>query len=79
MEIVLARHGETEWSRDLKHTSRTDVPLTDRGREEAKLLGRALAGRSFERILSSPMQRALETRRLAGVTPLTMPFPGRPA
>ena len=67
MEIILARHGETEWSRDLKHTSRTDIPLTDRGRAEAEQLGRALAGGSFARVLSSPLQRALETCRLAGL------------
>jgi broad specificity phosphatase PhoE len=67
MEIVLARHGETEWSRDLKHTGRTDIPLTDRGRAEAEQLGRALAGRSFGRVLSSPLQRAVETCRLAGL------------
>jgi broad specificity phosphatase PhoE len=67
MEIVLARHGETEWSRDLKHTGRTDIPLTDRGRAEAEHLGRALAGRSFARVLSSPLQRAVETCRLAGL------------
>jgi broad specificity phosphatase PhoE len=67
MEIVLARHGETEWSRDLKHTGRTDIPLTDRGRAEAEQLGRALAGRSFARVQSSPLQRAVETCRLAGL------------
>jgi broad specificity phosphatase PhoE len=67
MEIILARHGETEWSRDLKHTGRTDIPLTDRGRAEAEQLGRAVAGRSFARVLSSPLERALETCRLAGL------------
>ena len=64
-EIVLVRHGETEWSRTLKHTGRTDVPLTDEGREQAHLVGRALAGRRFGRVLSSPLQRALETCRIA--------------
>ena len=67
MEIVLVRHGETEWSRDLKHTSRTDIPLTDKGRHQAALLRDALAGRTFARVLSSPLQRALETCRLAGL------------
>jgi broad specificity phosphatase PhoE len=67
MEVVLARHGETEWSRDLRHTGRTDIPLTDRGREQAKLLRDALGGWSFARVLSSPLDRALETCRLAGL------------
>ena len=67
MEIVLARHGETEWSRDLKHTGSTDIPLTERGREEALLLRPALEGRSFAGVLSSPLERALETCRLAGL------------
>jgi broad specificity phosphatase PhoE len=66
MELVLARHGETEWSRDRRHTSRTDVPLTEPGRREAVLLRDALAAWSFERVLSSPLARALETCRLAG-------------
>jgi broad specificity phosphatase PhoE len=67
MEVVLARHSETEWSRDLKHTGRSDIPLTEHGRAEAHLLRPALAGRSFALVLSSPLERALETCRLAGV------------
>jgi broad specificity phosphatase PhoE len=65
-EIWLARHGETEWSRSGQHTGRTDVPLTDAGRQEALALGRALGGRRFALVLSSPLSRALETCRLAG-------------
>jgi broad specificity phosphatase PhoE len=63
--IVLVRHGETEWSRALKHTGRTDVPLTEDGEREARLVGKALAGFRFGRVLSSPLQRALGTARLA--------------
>jgi probable phosphoglycerate mutase len=65
-EIVLVRHGETEWSRDGRHTGHTDVPLTERGREQAEALGAALEGRSFERVLTSPLSRAADTARLAG-------------
>lgn len=65
-EIVLVRHGETEWSRDGKHTGSTDVALTERGREQAGALGATLAGRSFVRVLTSPLARATETARLAG-------------
>jgi broad specificity phosphatase PhoE len=67
MEIVLARHGETEWSRDRRHTGRTDIPLTENGRRQAGVLGDALAGRRFARVLSSPLSRALETCREAGL------------
>jgi broad specificity phosphatase PhoE len=65
MEVVLVRHGETEWSRTLKHTGRTDVPLTQEGEEQARVVGRALGGRSFGRLLSSPLRRALDTCRIA--------------
>jgi broad specificity phosphatase PhoE len=67
LEIVLARHGETEWSRDGRHTGRTDIPLTEVGRHQAQLLRGALAEWTFSLVLSSPMQRALETCRLAGL------------
>src|SRR5918996_702725 len=67
MEAVLVRHGETEWSRDRRHTGRTDVPLTEAGREQAWKLREALAGRRFELVLSRPLSRALETCRLAGL------------
>ena len=66
MEVVLVRHGETEWSRDGKHTGHTDVPLTERGREQARVVGEALRGREFGIVLTSPLSRALETCRLAG-------------
>jgi probable phosphoglycerate mutase len=64
--LVLARHGETAWSKSGQHTGRTDIPLTDVGRNQARQLGQALAGRPFSRVLSSPLSRAAETARLAG-------------
>jgi probable phosphoglycerate mutase len=65
-QVWLVRHGETEWARLLRHTSRTDVPLTDLGRRQAVALGRRLAGHRFELVLTSPRARATETARLAG-------------
>jgi probable phosphoglycerate mutase len=69
VEVVLVRHGETEWSRDLRHTGRTDVPLTEVGERQARTVGAALRGREFELVLSSPLRRALDTARLAGFEP----------
>lgn len=65
-EVFLVRHGETEWSRTGKHTGRTDIPLTERGREQAVAVGAALRGRRFALVLTSPLERAAETCRLAG-------------
>jgi broad specificity phosphatase PhoE len=66
-ELVLARHGETEWSRTGLHTGRTDVPLTEEGRRQASLLGRSLEGREFGRVFTSPLSRAADSCRLAGL------------
>jgi broad specificity phosphatase PhoE len=65
-EVVLVRHGETEWSRAGRHTGRTDVPLTEQGRRQAEAVGAALRDRDFALVLTSPLGRALETCRLAG-------------
>jgi probable phosphoglycerate mutase len=67
VEIVLVRHGETEWSRDGRHTGRTDIPLTEAGRGQAAQLAQPLSEWQFVRVLSSRLQRALETCRLAGL------------
>lgn len=65
-EVTVVRHGETEWSLSGQHTSRTDLPLTERGRERARGLASRFAGRSFTLVLSSPLLRARETCELAG-------------
>ncbi len=67
MEVVLARHGETEWSRSGQHTGRTDVPLTEAGIRNAELLAPRLEGRHFAAVFTSPLSRAVETCRLAGL------------
>lgn len=66
-EILLVRHGETEWSATGRHTSRTDVPLTDQGRRQAEALRACLQERRFALILTSPLRRAAETCRSAGL------------
>jgi broad specificity phosphatase PhoE len=65
-EIVLVRHGETEWSRTGRHTGRTDVGLTERGQQQGQAVGLALRARRFAVVLTSPLERAAETCRLAG-------------
>lgn len=67
--IYLARHGETEWARNGRHTGRTDIPLTVKGEADAVKLGRRLAGMIFSQVLSSPLIRAKRTAELAGFTP----------
>jgi len=65
--VVTVRHAETEWSLSGRHTGRTDVPLTERGRAIAAQLPQRLAGWTFARVLCSPLSRARETCELAGL------------
>jgi probable phosphoglycerate mutase len=67
-ELVLVRHGETAWSAAGKHTSYTDVPLTEDGERQARALAAALGGRRFVAVFCSPRQRAWRTAELAGLT-----------
>jgi broad specificity phosphatase PhoE len=67
-EIVLIRHGQTEWSANGRHTSYTDLELTPAGVEQARAAGRKLHGRAFAAVLSSPRKRAVDTAELAGLT-----------
>lgn len=64
--VYLARHGETAWSLSGQHTGRTDLPLTDRGEDQARALAGRLRGLTFAKVLTSPSQRALRTCELAG-------------
>ncbi len=65
-EVWLIRHGETEWSASGRHTGRTDLALTAKGREQAMLLREKLSQRPFSLVLSSPLARAVETCKIAG-------------
>ncbi|MFF5212595.1 histidine phosphatase family protein [Streptosporangium sp. NPDC000396] len=67
-EMLLLRHGETEWSRDGRHTGRTDLPLTEKGEDQTRALARLAKGRSFDLVLVSPALRARRTADLAGIT-----------
>ncbi|MEZ2348130.1 histidine phosphatase family protein [Terriglobus sp. RCC_193] len=66
-ELWLFRHGETEWSLNGKHTSYTDLPLTEHGREQATALAPVIAKTPFDLVLTSPRQRARDTAALAGL------------
>lgn len=66
-DIVLIRHGETEWSANGRHTSTTDMPLTDAGEAQARALAPALARHRFAAVLCSPRKRAQHTADLAGL------------
>jgi broad specificity phosphatase PhoE len=66
-EIVLIRHGATEWSESGRHTSYTDVDITPGGEQQARRLAAALAGWNFIAVFSSPRKRALRTAELAGL------------
>ncbi|MBG6057999.1 broad specificity phosphatase PhoE [Cryobacterium sp. MP_M5] len=72
-DIVLVRHGQTQWSIAGRHTGRTDIPLTDLGRQQADALGEMLDGRDFSLVLSSPLKRAWETMQRAGYADQGMP------
>jgi probable phosphoglycerate mutase len=65
-KLWIVRHGETTWARLGRHTSRTDVPLTRRGRDDARRIAPVLGNHAFALVLSSPKRRALDTARLAG-------------
>nr|WSY50254.1 histidine phosphatase family protein [Streptomyces sp. NBC_00886] len=67
-DLLLVRHGETEWSLSGQHTSWTDLPLTQHGEEQAKSLAPLLSGRTFALALTSPLGRAIRTAELAGIT-----------
>ncbi|MET9449042.1 histidine phosphatase family protein [Streptomyces cinerochromogenes] len=73
-DLLLVRHGETEWSLSGQHTSWTDLPLTEHGEEQAKSLAPLLTGRTYARALASPLSRALRTAELAGI-PGVVPDP----
>jgi probable phosphoglycerate mutase len=64
-QVFLVRHGETEWALTGQHTGHTDIPLTERGREQARLLCAELSQHEFAAVFSSPLSRALDTCRLA--------------
>src|SRR5262249_28117497 len=64
--VYLARHSETAWALTGQHTGLTDIPLTPRGEEHARLLGKRLAGHAYSAVFTSPLRRAHHTAELAG-------------
>jgi broad specificity phosphatase PhoE len=70
--LYLLRHGETEWSVSGQHTGRTDIPLTDNGRKQAESLVPFLSTITFDKVLVSPLSRAKDTAKLAGLKNVTI-------
>ena len=68
VNVVLVRHGETEWSRDGRHTGRTDIPLTPHGEAAAKALEPLLSRRDIVAVFTSPARRAVTTAAFAGLS-----------
>ncbi|MEZ0095587.1 histidine phosphatase family protein [Streptacidiphilus sp. EB129] len=71
-ELLIVRHGETDWSRTGRHTGRTDVPLTENGERQARALAPLLADRRIALVLASPLNRALRTAWLAELPPAVL-------
>lgn len=69
-DLILLRHGQTEWSRAGRHTGRTDIPLTADGEAAAAAVAPLLAGQTFAAVFTSPARRAVRTAELAGLTGL---------
>jgi len=67
-KVALIRHGETAWSQNGRHTSFTDLPLTQKGVDEASLLHKAFSDIDFKQVFCSPLKRAQETCKLAGLS-----------
>jgi broad specificity phosphatase PhoE len=74
-ELIVLRHGETEWSRSGRHTGRTDIPLTARGEAAAAALAPDLAKRDICAVFTSPAGRAVRTAELAGLIGPAVPWP----
>ncbi|WP_022880718.1 histidine phosphatase family protein [Gryllotalpicola ginsengisoli] len=76
--ISLVRHGQTDWNRDKRIQGRSDIPLNDTGRAQARETGRALKGRRFDGVYASPLRRAFETAQIiAGELGMPEPVPVR--
>ena len=73
-QLILLRHGETEWSRSGRHTGRTDIPLTARGEAAAAALAPVLAERDIGAVFTSPAGRAVRTAQLAGLARPDVPW-----
>lgn len=71
-QLLVIRHGETEWSSTGRHTGRTDIPLTDQGRDEARAAASTLADWSIDHVFTSPLVRATETAELVDLAPVTI-------